>query len=65
MEYKEIFKFAVTPLGSDNYFSWSQDVEVFLRGGLSKFDKSGSSETSRVEIYADENKYALRDLSRK
>lgn len=35
-----MFKFGETPLGSDNYFSWPQDMEAVLTGkGLWKYTK--------------------------
>lgn len=30
MEDKDVVKFGVIPLGSGNYFSWSQDIKVIL-----------------------------------
>lgn len=60
-----MFKFEVTTLGSDNNFSWSQGMEVILRGKrLWKYVRSGNSKTSSSEINVDENEYAQKDMLR-
>lgn len=47
MDEKENFKFRLSPLDSSNYFAWSNDLEVILRGrGLWKYveDQDGIDE---------------------
>lgn len=59
IEDKERSRFRVTPFDSDNYLSWSQEMDVNLRVNvLRKYDKSWSSETSNTGVKRHENEHS-------
>lgn len=59
-----MFKFSVTPLASESYYSWSLDMEVLLRGkGPWEYVERRSNETSSTGVNQDENEHAPEDIS--
>lgn len=56
MDEKEFSRFRISPLKTDNYYSWSNDLEVVLRGkGLWKFVETPYTECSATPETIDEN----------
>lgn len=64
MEEKDLFKFRVTPLSADNYFSWSNDMQVILLGkGLWEYVVSTDDASATMTTNTDGNTPAVETLS--
>lgn len=65
MDDNELLKFKETPLGSDNYFFWSRDMEIILRGKVLWKYVGTNSNTLSYEKGMDENEHTCKDVPEK
>lgn len=68
IEEKDPFKFRVNPLTANNYFAWSNDMEIVLRGkGLWKYvddvDLENGQNEDEEEVQLSETEETKRDLA--